>query len=160
MAILAQPIHLKDALLGDSSSSYILQARPSIGDSCTRIPSSLTRSLIWRLRFLQFLKHAPPHLPISVHRIYVKHIPRRFRFVQSWCIVYILNTSASFRDSGSSHLLSTAPHLMIPVSYSLNTPPGLAIPVSYILNTPPSSGGSDTSYIRNTPPHLATLFFL
>ena len=82
-----------------------------------------TRPLIWRFRFITYLKHAPLTWRIRFI-IYLKHAPTFDESGSSyiyntpfiWRLLFIiyLTHAPSFGNSGSSYILNTPPPLAIP----------------------------------------------
>ena len=140
---LAIPVHhISYPSFGDSGSSYImLNTPPHVVLPLHQI--SLTFSLMWRLRFIIYLQHAPSFS--AFHQISLT-CPRMWRF---WFIMY-LTDAPSFSASASSYFLNAPAHSVLPVHYYiLNMPTHLAIPgnhkLSYILN-PPSFGDNQLNF--------------
>ena len=123
-------IYLNCSLFCDSASSYIYNTLPPIAIPFYHI--SETRALIWRSRFITYLKHGPsfaipvhhvsstsPHLPIP-YIVYLKHATslgdniRKTRTTNT-------NTQKPICYSGSSYILNTPPHLAIPVPDTSDT---------------------------------------
>ena len=156
----------------DSTLGFKLSASNLFG--CIIYHISSTHPLIWRFRFLLYLKHAPsfsdfgsskilnmpPHLAIRIHHLSEKHAPS-----------FGGSGSSTFGDSGSSctlnwriHHISTTRSLIgkSGSSYTLikHVTRTLIRESDSYLKHAPSYGDSGSSCALNTPPHLATPFIM